>query len=745
MYVLTHPVRVVPVVVEDPAFAGVVEVSTRTHMSAVIAPGPVTGPVAEHVPLTGHNVVLRVRGAVVVERVGIAQVLELPLDADGVSLVHNHHTAPLTPDFVEEVVRSGAAYAPLAAPDVEVDLDRGTTRGLDGATTLPLRVAAGEVAELVLAPVTNVVDLVRWTLVVHLRRGEDTAAVTAGLAVTAETSMGNGATGERAAVQVFYPDHWHRGATREDVVARQGAAEFYAFAAHLTADGSGFVRFPELDGDPEPAEATRLCAEADRIAEEGDRDAALAAYTAAAEAGSGAAAFRLGHLADVTGAVEDAVRWYTLAARRQFRPAFNDLAALYNRLGRLDEAEHWYRRAVEVGDWVAVSGLGVVLVRRGAPEAEAVLRMAMTTPAGEAMVRTTGDEYAHRVRQAAAVAAGLLGDLLVARGRVDEAAEVLREAVRGGNALAAHSLGQLHHDRGDLDAARRWWRESAEAGFPLSAHHLGRLAEEEGDAAEAELWWRRAAAALPATLTRGTFALDGEHGVSFVIGDLAESGEVLAAYALGIRLRYRGEAEEGGHWLRLAARAGHQAARYELSDEPDWTQVAEVHLLEPHRLAVRQDGWYRLPDPGWTAGAPVPVDALVGAYAVDGDGGLGPFQPNPLYVPQTRALPTDPVHALLRRVLTDETAGARLLGLLAGTVVEIATDERGHLRLLRSPDGRPCVAVVTAELHKRRLPAVRWHRVVGDRLAEVVPDEVEILLNPGDTAQLLLLTAALRP
>lgn len=743
VYVMTHPVRAVPVEVDDSEFEGLMKARTRSHLSVIVAPGCLTGPLAVHVPVSGHNLVLEFAGQVLVERIGIAQVNTSPLDADGFSAMTRGDSFVLTPDFVEEVVRSKAAYTPLAAPDVEVDLDHGAVRAVDGATVaLPLQVMAGECVSLVIAPVTGVRQLVTWTLTVEASRAGRRARFTVDLLTTAVTSRANTRSGQRALIQDLYPDHWYRGASRDDMVPKVGQdAAVISVLAHMT-EGGGFVHLPALDVEPEPVEAAQFCRQATLYAAQGDMGSAHIAYLKAAEAGSAAAAHWLGCAAETNGDLESAVKWLTVAARRPYRLACNDLAAVYCRLGRFDDAEHWYRRAVDVGDWVALGGLGTVLLQRGAPEAEGVLRMAASNLARKAAAMPGDEAFAAHLLSAAATASQTLATWLLGRGRTDEAVEMLKEASRQGNSHAGYTLGAFYQGRGDLPAAARWWRESAEAGFPLSAYKLGQLDAYLGDSAEAEQWWRHACEVLPTTLASGVSAPSTRQGRDILIGDLAESGEALAAYALGIRLRYRGEAE-GEHWLRLAARAGHRAARYELSEEPDWTGAAETFLLEPRTRVVLQEGWLVLPDPGWSSGAPVPIEAQVGCYELGENGDLGVFQPNPRYVPASRTLPTDPVHALARLTLADSSVGARLPAAVARSILEIACDASDHLQFMRAPDGAPYVAVVTAELHKRRLPAARWHQVVGSRLRAVVPVGIQVMVNPGDAAQFKLLAALL--
>lgn len=61
--------------------------------------------------------------------------------------------------------------------------------------------------------------------------------------------------------------------------------------------------------------------------------------------------------------------------------------------------------------------------------------------------------------------------------------------------------------------------------------------------------------------------------------------------------------------------------------------------------AVRQGDWFVLLDPSWISeghpGDP-PLEVLVGGWRREKDGELGPFQPNPGYLPQSPEAPAIP-------------------------------------------------------------------------------------------------------
>ncbi|MGW4814309.1 type VII secretion system-associated protein [Kitasatospora cineracea] len=762
VYLMLQPVR--NIAARGPAkdVPYTVRASARSHMCVIIAPSRETGPTAIHVPLTGHNLLFEVRAdggqEVLVERITLGPISRSAIEADAISIIQNHFMPPFSADFVDAVQRSVAAYEPLKAPDLEIDLDSGSVRRLNDALALPLRVPAHETKTLVFTPVTDACDVVHWTLTAELSCAGRTEEFTWEMMVTAQTYMQvitGPNEGKRTQVHAIFPDHWHRDASRQAITSEDLPGSIPIPAVHSSSGGSHFMRRPAPDGEPEPKKAAKLRARGDRHGRRGRLKQARAAYAAAAEAGSSEAAYRLGYLLDASGDLDGALRWYRQAAEQRFFPAFNDLAVLHFRRGELDQAEHWFRRGMDAGDWTAAAGLGALLRHRGDPEAESLLRIVEGTPAGKGAAAVIGDDLARSDLEASVSSADQLAGLLHEQGRVDEAREMWEAAAADGSARAALSLGKLSLSRGDRSGAKRWWRQAADAGFLLGAYYLGELFQEDSDTAEAERWWRTAADSLERTLDQGASTVETRSGRQIMIGALHQSGEVRAAYKLGMSLLIRGRTAEAEHWLTLAARSGHRGARYELSEESDTVQQpihnkeADTQFVEPMASAIRQGDWLVLPKPGWTknsASDTPPAHAMVGGWALDEDGKPGPFEPNPEYVPDDRSTPTDPIHALLRLVAADHGGAIadRLLATLRNSVVEIACDEQAHPLVGPSPDGVQCVVVVTAAIHKRLLPGARWMRVVGDRLPEAVPVDTDIMLNPGDVAQIRLLTEALR-
>ncbi|MEV5839501.1 hypothetical protein [Nocardia sp. NPDC052112] len=67
---------------------------------------------------------------------------------------------------------------------------------------------------------------------------------------------------------------------------------------------------------------------------------------------------------------------------------------------------------------------------------------------------------------------------------------------------------------------------------------------------------------------------------------------------------------------------------------------------------------------------------MIGGYGVP-----GPFDPNPSYVPADEALPTDPLDAVLMRLVADgdHGGGDEIIAALRDAVVKIGCDDQNEL------------------------------------------------------------------
>ena len=166
---------------------------------------------------------------------------------------------------------------------------------------------------------------------------------------------------------------------------------------------------------------------------------------------------------------------------------------------------------------------------------------------------------------------------------------------------------------------------------------------------------------------------------------------------------------------------------------------------EPMPGAIRQDDWFVLLDPARKTGSSdLPPEAIVGGWMVEDDGTVGPFQPNPRYVPGDTSTPTDPIDAILRRIAGGEQLADDLVESIRNAVVEIGCDEQDRPLVGTGPDGTVCAVIATAATQKLDVDVDRWWPVVGSELPNILPPETDILLNPHGMAPFRLATDALR-
>jgi hypothetical protein len=157
--------------------------------------------------------------------------------------------------------------------------------------------------------------------------------------------------------------------------------------------------------------------------------------------------------------------------------------------------------------------------------------------------------------------------------------------------------------------------------------------------------------------------------------------------------------------------------------------------------------WAVLVDPAWRSShddETPPATAIVGGWALDEKGSPGPFEPNPDYAPSDDVSPTDPADAVMRLIVDGRAPIDDLLPVVRDAMLELAVSEDGYCLVGPAPDGSPCVAVVTAAAHRGRVDTERWARVTAEQLFDLVPEDTDILLNPGSPASVRLLTGTLR-
>ena len=219
-----------------------------------------------------------------------------------------------------------------------------------------------------------------------------------------------------------------------------------------------------------------------------------------------------------------------------------NISVIYHQLGnvasirgRLDEAEDWYRRAIQIRE-------------------ELGLRALLAT------------DY-HQ-----------LGNTAHRRGRLDEAGDWHRKALtifeelgdRPHMADSYHQLGMTAQDQGQLDKAGDWYRKALtifeelgdRPGIATEYHQLGNTAYVRGQLDEAGDWYRKA-------LT-----------ISEELGD--RPGLATEYHQLGMTARRRGQLDEAGDWYRKALTISE-----ELGDRPSMALTyAQLGLLAEDRGQV---------------------------------------------------------------------------------------------------------------------------------------------------------------
>ncbi len=145
-------------------------------------------------------------------------------------------------------------------------------------------------------------------------------------------------------------------------------------------------------------------------------------------------------------------------------------------------------------------------------------------------------------------------------------------------------------------------------------------------------------------------------------------------------------------------------------------------------------------DPAWSPddGHEPPVEAIAGLWPVLDDGTLGRFRSNPDYRPADPDAPTDPIDAVLHELAYESGTLDPVEEELRDSLVELALNGDDRPLLVRSPDDVLCAVVVSAEPHRRRVPAPLWARVTVEEVAEVLPEGTDLLINPGGPAAVRL-------
>lgn len=156
---------------------------------------------------------------------------------------------------------------------------------------------------------------------------------------------------------------------------------------------------------------------------------------------------------------------------------------------------------------------------------------------------------------------------------------------------------------------------------------------------------------------------------------------------------------------------------------------------------VEQENWFLLMDPEWEPGEDddvPPLESVLGAWPLGGDGTLGRFRGNPDYRPLNPDSPTDPLDAVLRRIVAGMAEPEELQPLLRDLEFELAMNGDGRPLIIPAPDDALCALIVTAEQHRERVLSPAWRRVILEELIELLDGEFDVLFNPNGPASVRL-------
>ncbi|MFJ9023035.1 tetratricopeptide repeat protein [Streptomyces sp. NPDC102259] len=238
----------------------------------------------------------------------------------------------------------------------------------------------------------------------------------------------------------------------------------------------------------------------------GRRNEAESLAMAAAEEGEGRALFAFAEWTVAHGNREDAVPYYELAAEVGDAQAQVVVAWRHEQAGRLDEAETWYRRAMESsGRFDAAVGLASVLTERGRPEAAAELydRVLEGGFFGARVVEYQARWLSECGKHEQAL---LLAEWSFDAGNQEaftglawtyrykdpqKAIDVLLHATKAGDENAPRELAWIYEEEGEPDLADRFCEIAVSLGETNALRGLGMIRRSKGDhRSAAALFWR---------------------------------------------------------------------------------------------------------------------------------------------------------------------------------------------------------------------------------------------------------------
>ncbi|MDO3686626.1 type VII secretion system-associated protein [Micromonospora sp. C28ISP2-4] len=103
----------------------------------------------------------------------------------------------------------------------------------------------------------------------------------------------------------------------------------------------------------------------------------------------------------------------------------------------------------------------------------------------------------------------------------------------------------------------------------------------------------------------------------------------------------------------------------------------------------------------------------------------------------------EPLDVLLRRMMRGDATIEQVQSALRGSRLDLAMNGDGRPLVVRSFDDSRCVVVATSADERARTFAPQWRRVEAAELAELLPDGIDVLVDPGGPEPVRLAAAIL--
>lgn len=300
-----------------------------------------------------------------------------------------------------------------------------------------------------------------------------------------------------------------------------------------------------------------------------------------------------------------AIPMLTDLAAKEMRIAARDLGDIFYRQLNYDLAEHWYKRAIDLGSIIAATRLGHVFqfndriaeaepwyeyaAKNGDPHG--MYHMGLICQ-GKGMAQDAEKWFRDAVEHEETMASKGLGELLVSSGRLEEAQTLLRAASDKGDLSAMVYLGIVLDDLKQTKEAERLWRRAAAAGSGGTKANLARLSAKAKRYSEAEKLFREAKA-LGVPDIEGSLSIVVAHRGRWSEAERLASiafkqGNVATARYLGNQFWAAWNMPKAEEWLKKAVDAGESKAIGPLATVLE--AMGRRHAAEPYWQMLADEG-----------------------------------------------------------------------------------------------------------------------------------------------------------